>query len=501
MRILRNAMIVMAASITVSAMAEKVVILHTNDTHSQIDPMADGTGGVARRKVLIDSVRAVEPNVILIDAGDAVQGSLFFTFFKGEVEQKLMNLQGYDIQILGNHEFDNGLDALKTQLDNAEAELLSTNYNFDGTPLEGMFRPYSIRKVGDKRIGFVAININPKGLIHDAAYAGMEYLDAIEAANALAWYLRHVEKVDKVIAVTHIGYDNINGESDVRLASESRNIDIIIGGHSHTFIDPATEMAHVKNADGKDVLVLQTKSRGAYVGELTLDLDADTASARLIPVDKRLDSRADPAVAALLAPYRHAVDSLTSVKVGKAAMDFPQDSQRLLNLLSDYVMTRGAELAGSPVDLAIMNKGGIRNSLAKGNVTKGQIMNMLPFNNSIVVMDIKGSDLLENLEIMARQGGNGLSEGMAVSYDPATGKVKNAMLRGKPIDPESTYRLATISYLAAGGDYMVPLTRGKIVAESQTVIYNDIIDSLEHGSMRGKPLKASDAPRMTPAAE
>lgn len=493
-----TAALLAAAMIWPAARGEKIVILHTNDTHSQIDPAADGTGGILRRKVLIDSVRAAEPNVVLVDAGDAVQGSLFFTLFAGEVEQKMMNRLGYDIQIVGNHEFDNGMESLRRQYDDARAELLATNYDFSQTPLAGMFRPYTIKTFGNKKIGLFAINIDPEGLIDEGAYAGLNYLDAAEAAEAMAWYLRNIEKVDKVVALTHIGYNDINGANDVTLARNSRNIDIIIGGHSHTLVDPASEMAHIKNAEGRDVIVLQTRSKGAYLGQIDIDTDADTVSARLIPVNSRLDSRIDPADEALLTPYRHKVDSISAVRIGKTAVSLPQNSPKLLNWLSDFVQQYGRQLSGAPVDVAIMNKGGIRNSLPKGAITKGDIMAMLPFNNNIVVMELPGSELLKNFEVMGRQDGNGVSAGTEIVYTPGSGEIVSATINGQPIDPGRTYRVATISYLAKGGDYMEPLTKGRIISRSERVIFDDIIRSLESGPLKGKTINADSNPRMKP---
>ena len=493
-----SAAILALSMICGNAVADRLVILHTNDTHSQIDPMADGTGGVARRKALIDSVRSAEPNVLLVDAGDAVQGSLFFTLFHGEVEQKLMNELGYDIQILGNHEFDNGLGSLKRQLDIASPELLATNYDFSETSLKGMFKPYTVKEVGGRRIGLFAVNINPKGLIDADCYEGLRYLDAYDAADAVSWYLRNIEKCDKVVAVTHVGYDDINGVNDVELARRSKNIDMIIGGHSHTLIDPSSPDARVPNAVGDTVLVLQTRNKGAYVGEIDIDLQSGRTEARLLDVNGRLDNRIGASVDSLLSPYRHKVDSIVSQPVGVAAVDLEQTSSRTLNWLTDYVRMRGEELTGGHVDLAIMNKGGIRNSIPRGTVTKGQVMSMLPFTNYIVVMDIKGSDLIDNFAVMGRQGGNGVSDGVEVTYRGGTGEVVSATIDGCPVDPEATYRLATISYLAKGGDYMVPLTHGKIISRSNDVIFNDIIGSMEHGSLHGRKLNAPDKPRMNP---
>ena len=197
-----------AILIAPTASAEKLVILHTNDTHSMIDPDdTDGLGGVLRRKVVIDSVRKAEKNVLLVDAGDFVQGTLYFNIYRGEVEQKMMNELGYDIRILGNHEFDNGIDELADLLADSQAELLATNYDLSQSALARKFRPFTIREVGDKLVGFIAVNLNPEGMITKGNYDGVVYNDAVKAANAAAWWLKHIDKVDAVVAVTHIGYE------------------------------------------------------------------------------------------------------------------------------------------------------------------------------------------------------------------------------------------------------------------------------------------------------
>lgn len=478
-----------------TANSQHLTILHTNDTHSQIDPTdaPEDLGGMLRRKTIIDSVRNASSNpVMLIDAGDAVQGTMFFTLFGGEVEQKLLNHLEYDIQILGNHEFDNGMEHLAANLRNAKPVVLSTNYDVDSTALRGLLRQYYVREIDGKKVGFIAININPAGLIDHANWEGLRYLDGYDAANAMAWYLKHVEKVDRVVAITHIGWDDPNGLNDQQLAARSTDIDVIIGGHSHTLLNPAE---YVPNAMGDSVLVVQTGSKGRWLGQVDIDLCKNgTMTCRLYKLTAS-KNKPDEALEAIIGPYRQKADSVGAVKIGRAAIDFPQDSQQLLNLLSDFVAARGEEISGAKIDIAIMNKGGIRNGLSKGTVTKGDIMTMLPFDNKIVVLDLKGSDLLENIEIMCSQNGQGVSGGVEISYDSDL-KPISATINGKPVEADTIYRVATISYLANGGDYMTPLTRGRILAQSDSVIFNDIIDSLEKGSMKGRKLKADDNPRM-----
>lgn len=484
--------------------AEKLVLLHTNDTHSHIDPV-DGSdmGGVLRRKVLIDSVRAAEPNVLLIDAGDIVQGTLYFHLYKGEVEQRMMNELGYDMQIMGNHEFDNGIDALAQMYSKATPELLSTNYDLTDTPLDTLFSTYTIRKFGDKKVGFFALNLNPKGMIADGNARGIEVLDWRTAANATAWHLKHNEKVDAVVAITHVGYDRAPTDTlfvDRDIAAGTTDIDIIIGGHSHTLInpsDPASPACRVANARGDSVLIAQAGRYGTYLGEVTIDLDDMSATSRVIPVDKRLDDRTDPALADIIRPYREGVEALYTHWITKAARDLSNKEPGLLNFAADFILDRGRQLADS-VQLSIVNKGGIRRSLAKGKVSEGELIDMMPFANRTVVIDLKGSDLADALDVMALRGGDGVSEKVKAVFDPSTGRCTSITIDGKPIDRDAIYRIATIDYLANGGDYMSPLTKGTRIAESTSLLYDDLIRYLRDGKMRNRSINPSSEARMKP---
>ena len=464
------------------APADNLVILHTNDTHSQLDPNDNDLGGILRRKVLVDSVRAEQPNVLLIDCGDMVQGTLYFSIYKGEAEREMMNNLGYDIQILGNHEFDNGIEPLAHEWSLLNADKITSNYDLRDTPLDTIFKPYTIKEFAGKRIGFLAINLDPKGMIADFNTGGLKYLDGIKAANSIAWYLKHVERVDEVIALTHVGYDSANPPtpSDRDLAQASEDIDIIIGGHSHTTIDPAaakTPEYYVKNAAGDPVLVVQTGSKGLYLGEITLDLDSMRPSYRLIPVDSRLDNRIDSEAAPLLAKYRKGVDALKMEKIGKMAQEMPHGSHLIVNWVADVMLEKGKELTDRNVDVALVNKGGIRRGLPAGHITKEHILTMLPFDNKLVVMEIKGSDLKAAFDVFAQRNGDGISAG----FNPAE------------IDPDRTYTLVTIDYLANGGDYLTTLPNGKVIARSALRLDETMIDYIL--SQKGKNIKYNDRKR------
>lgn len=479
--------------------SDHLVILHTNDTHSQIDPDRHDKGGIVRRKALIDSIRSVRDNVVLVDAGDAVQGSLYYTLFSGEVERKMMNDLGYDIQILGNHEFDKGLDVLAREWKQLNATRLSTNYDMTGTPLEGLFVPSVMKEFNGKKVAFIGINLNPEGIVSADNYKGVKYIDAVKAANAEAARLK-TEGADMVIAITHIGYENDKDYDDLKLAAASKDIDVIIGGHSHTVVDPndrSTPTWRVPNAAGDTISVLQTGSSGTYLGEIDIDLDTREVKAQLIPVDSRLDDRLDPNAEAIIKPYREKVEKMRNEVIGESPYEFGRKSPEMLNLLSDFVMMRGEEICGKPVDLSIMNKGGIRTDLAKGKITKGEIIDIAPFDNSVVVLEIKGKDLLDNFKVMASQDGNGVSKNVRVLYDPNTREINSAEINGTPVDPDKTYRLATIDYLAAGNDYMSPLTRGVELAKSKEVLYTTLIDYISQGKLNALLDNPDKTNRMT----
>ena len=256
---------------TVAFGQKSIVILHTNDTHSRIEPIpesdriAGNKGGVVRRMNYIEQVRKENKNVLLFDAGDFLQGTPYFNLFKGEVETEAMNMMRYDAVTLGNHEFDYGLEALEKVVRRAKFPIISSNYDFSGTPLNNLIKPYLIFKKDGVKIGVIAINIQPKGLIASGNYDGMKFLQPERVANELALKLKTTDRCDMVICLSHLGYT-----ADKRLVEQTRNIDIIIGGHSHTNMKT---LDMLKNIDNKDVMVFQTAGRGIYVGRIDVELE------------------------------------------------------------------------------------------------------------------------------------------------------------------------------------------------------------------------------------
>lgn len=258
---------------------KKITILHTNDTHSQIDPFPSNhpknpnMGGVARRAAVIEQIRKTEENVLLFDAGDIFQGTPYFNYYGGELEFKLMSMMKYDLATMGNHDFDNGIDGFFAQLPFAKFDFVSANYDFKNTILNTHVKPYKIFKKAGLKIGVFGLGIELKGLVDKKLYKETIYNNPIEVAQDIEKQLKEVEKCDLVICLSHLGFNYKNEPekpSDIVLARKSKYIDLIIGGHTHTFLDkPVVE----KNIDGNEVIVNQVGAYGVNLGRIDFFFD------------------------------------------------------------------------------------------------------------------------------------------------------------------------------------------------------------------------------------
>ena len=482
--------------------AEHLIVISANDTHSQIEPSGDNLGGVFRRRAAFDEIRRNNKNVLAVHAGDAVQGTLYFSMFKGDIEYALIDSLGYDMIILGNHEFDNGIDDLAAYYKKIKAVKLSANYDFSNTPLADVFQPYSIRTVDGKRIGFFGMNVNPKGLISDDKYKGMVYLDNAKVADATAKYLKEVQDVDFTVMISHIGYypEAVGLVGDSIIATRSHYIDMIIGGHTHTLLEPGDPRTQVKNADGKIITIGQNGKSGKYVATYDIDLDDFSVRYDQIKLDNTYDAKADyPEMRAWLAPYKFKVDSVMNNVLGTSARSMKSGKIASQNWLCDAVMEMLPSISGiKKIDGVIMNKGGIRQSMPKGNVTEGLIGSMFPFDNRFVIVEVKGSDLLEALRVMATRGGDALSKEFYVEYkgENENANIVTAKLNGKKINPNKTYLIGTIDYLANGGDHMDALGVGSRQFVD-TVPYGEHMKSyIKQLTLSGRVVDATDDPRM-----
>ncbi len=259
--------------------SKHITILHTNDVHSHIEPFDPSDakfpnqGGVARRYTLINNIRKENPNTLLLDAGDIFQGTPYFNFYGGELEFKLMSKMGYDAATIGNHDFDNGIEGLYAQLPHAEFNFLSANYDFSNTVLDGHTKPYKVFTKDGIRIGVFGLGIELDGLVNKKLYKETVYLDPVETTEEITRKLRDEENCDLVICLSHLGYHYRNEKiSDLKLASLTKNIDLIIGGHTHSFLEKPTVQ---KNSEGKNVLINQVGWAGLRLGRIDFYLDSN----------------------------------------------------------------------------------------------------------------------------------------------------------------------------------------------------------------------------------
>jgi 5'-nucleotidase len=264
----------------------KLTILHTNDQHSRIDPFPDdgrkygGMGGMARRATLIERIRQQEPNVLLLDAGDIWQGTPYFNFFEGELEYKLMTQMKYDAATLGNHDFDIGLEGLQKQLPLAGFPFLTANYDFSNTILKGRFQPYKVFEKQGIRVGIFGLGIELDGLVSKNMYGETVYLDPVEKAREMVQALREKEKCQLVVCLSHLGYSYDTEKIDDRkLATQVSGIDLILGGHTHTFMEKPEVLRH---ENGHETMINQVGWSGLFLGRIDFIFNRKSKRRKLI---------------------------------------------------------------------------------------------------------------------------------------------------------------------------------------------------------------------------
>ncbi|MBP6127293.1 bifunctional UDP-sugar hydrolase/5'-nucleotidase [Flavobacterium sp.] len=261
---------------------KKITILHTNDVHSHIDPFPENhprnpsMGGVARRANIIEQIRKEEENVLLLDAGDIFQGTPYFNYYGGELEFKLMSMMKYDLATLGNHDFDNGIDGFFAQLPNANFDFVSANYDFKNTELNGIVKPYKTFIKNGIKIGVFGLGIELEGLVDKKLYKETKYNNPIDVATDVTKTLKETEKCDLIICLSHLGFDYKNEKdkpSDLKLAAATQDIDLIIGGHTHTFLDKPVIKT---NKTGKQVVINQVGAYGINLGRIDFYFSDET---------------------------------------------------------------------------------------------------------------------------------------------------------------------------------------------------------------------------------
>jgi len=455
----------------------ELTILHTNDVHAHYDPLptAEGgaEGGVARLKTAIDEVRGILPNVLLLDAGDQFQGTLFFTVAGAEGAAEVMNALEYHAMCIGNHEFDAGPSELAKFIGLAQFPVLSANTDaLSDADLAGLLLPYALAHFDLDRTPVGVIGLTTEhAAISSSAGPNVRFLDATTTAQRTVQELERAG-VHVIIALTHLGYAR-----DLDLARRVSGIDVIVGGHSHTLLGPfdgaiGAYPTVVMSPCGEPVLVVTAGESGRFLGRLDVDFTDDgvvkTHGGGPIPLDERIPE--DDGMVELLARYRPAIEDLMGQTVGSTDVDLDGAREmvrtretNLGNLICD-VMLHKAECLGAT--LALQNGGGIRASIPAGEITMGQVLEVLPYGNQISVLSVTGAQIVEAIE----NGISGIEQGagrfpqvagMRYAFDPvATPGARVAWVETwdaasgayAPIDPDAIYTLATNGFLARGGD-------------------------------------------------
>lgn len=483
-----------------------LVLLHTNDHHGHpakfFYPPGQGEGGLAARATLVKEIRRANKNVLLLDAGDLNTGMPVSNLFHARPDIEGYNALGYDAMAIGNHEFDNPMDILQWQMSWAHFPFLSANIKTrDGRNLA---RPYIIKSFDGFRVAVFGLTTKRTEILGNPEHIrDLVFEDEVVAAKALVPRLK--EKADMVIALVHLGIYGTRDMGSERLASEVRGIDLIVDGHSHTRLDTPLVVKHL-GSDWKTPIVHAWKY-GLILGRVDLWV-RDRKVVRLqfepIPINlkkvvkgpegaKRIsplgrDIEEDKAVLESMAPYIRRADAALSEVVGLAEATFPNRESRrretaLGDLVADSMLWKARDVG---VDFAIQNGGGIRADLPEGNITKATTYAMLPFNNRIVVLTMKGSDVQALFEyiggIRAGQGAfPQVSEGIRFAINRATGRCEDILIGGTPIDPNRTYRIVTNQYLAGGGDgyriFLQALDRHTFY-ETQRHVFNQYLKAM-----------------------
>jgi len=484
------AIILMVLTSAVAAASEPLVvpgkptfitILHTNDFHGRLDQSA-------RIATLVKGIRESAPGIVLLlDAGDAIHGTVLSNLFYGEPVIEVMNAMGYDAMEIGNHEFNYGQEVLAERRDQAYFPLLAANIVVTATGETPPFcEPYITKVVEGKRVAiFGLITPDTPIVTHPKNVIGLTFLDPIETAAKLVPKLR--PNADLIIALTHIGYD-----MDRQLAEEVGGIHVIVGGHSHTKIEVPERVGN----EGGNAIIVQAWENGKVLGRLDLEMRGKAIvrfSGGLIPVTA--DVLEDPDVKAIIGPYAVKLEEMMAEVVGSTSV--PLEGSRPLirsqetnlgNLVAD--MMRWA--AGPDVQIALMNGGGIRwhRLFPAGPITRGNVYELLPFANTLVMMDLTGAQIKQALE-------NGVSQreylagrfpqvsGLKFTFDPtkpAGSRVVDVWVGDEPLDETAIYRVATNDFLAAGGDGYTALTQGTNFVDTGVYLMDYMVEYLKEFS-------------------
>ncbi len=490
--------------------APVITIIHTNDTHSQIEPGKTRKGvvqgGVVERAAMLEYFRQQDPDLLYLDAGDMLQGSPYFNIFNGELEILCMNQQKLVASTLGNHEFDNGLDFLRGLLSKADFPLICSNYHCEGTALEGLILPHMILSNHGVKIGITGVSVSPEGLIATRNWAGIKYEDPRTAVNREADILRN-EGCDLVIVLSHLGYlpkpepDGVN-VLDNDLVPAIHGVDIVIGAHTHINIEQGV---YFNDADEHPVLVTQTGGKFMSIGYLKVTMaegsrypnckySVETIECKKLHASDYDLSAFGKEMRETIAPYQESLVNQMNVRLATApeALVKGKPQSTLGNFVADAYKQIGEKLTGKKIDFAITNLGGLRSEIDAGDVTLGTLFNIFPFENKIVVLGLKGSDLKQLIESNAGRKLDATAGAViTLEMDGDRCIASDIQIGGKPIDPDKVYYVSTLDFLAEGNSGMTALTRAVENYTPGTLARDAMIEYVKELDAAGKTVSAT----------
>ncbi len=473
-------------------------ILHTNDHHSHLEPVTVGDkklGGVARRATLINQIRAEGGNTLLVDGGDVFQGTLFFNKYEGQADLYFYNALGYEGMAVGNHEFDKGQQVLANFAKGANFPLLSANTVIDpSSPLYGLIQGYVGKEIGGQKVGIIGLTTEETSILSSPG-PGVQFSPHIDAVRMVIDELKKAG-VNKIIVLSHLGLP-----VEREMARSVSGIDVIVGGHTHSPLGPmpgavAEYPILEKDPDGHTTVVVTDWEWGKYLGDVTVNFDADgnivSAAGQPHAVDESITP--DPTIDAKVQEYAAPLNELRSEVIGTSTVelngartDVRSKETNLGDYIADVVLNRTRADGGQ---VAIMNGGGIRASIPAGQVTVGQVLEVLPFGNTIALVTINGAQLktaLENGVSQVEEGAGRFPQiaGMRFSYDPtqaAGSRVTQVQVwqNGQyvNVDPNASYRVATNNFMVAGGDGYAAFTEGSNVVDTGYLLADEVINAI-----------------------
>lgn len=449
-----------------------LTILHTNDTHDHLLPFdsrnGKDLGGIARRATLIKRIKGETPGTLVLDAGDVFQGTPIYTFFQGEADYKAMDQAGYDATTVGNHELDNGLDNLLRQAKDRSFKVINSNMlDKSGKPL--FLRKHVFERNGVKVGVFGVLGDDAQGAVAKKHQQDYVFVPPMQIAQRLTDELR--KEADVVVMLSHSGL-----EEDTELAKQVKGISLIVGGHSHTKLDVPRE---VMNGDWR-TLVVQGFQWGEYLGRLDLKIENGKVvsyDGKLLPITNALKD--DRVVAETVETYNAQIAKAMEVVVAQAPKGLSsegkyQGDSPLGNWTSDILR----EIARA--DIGIVNSGGLRASFQPGPISVGAVYSVFPFDNAVVTVDVEGQLLQRILDTTASYlGGSGFLQFSGLTFRIENAKAREIRVNGKPLDPKRVYKVATLDYVAQGGDRQPLFAEAKNYQGQGVLLRDAILDYLK----------------------